>query len=158
MSLFGGLLYPANPRLIGSFYANAGYYFVATFNDFWSAWATLFQLIIVNNWFVIASGSEAVTSDAARVYFCAWWLIGFLAFVNLFIALLLEGFSRTPRSDSIWRKNRVDQVVLERPKQRYTDDAHIALGGAAAVHGLRFDGNQDHLVASKNVSVYNIVK
>ncbi len=157
MSLFGGLLYPANPRLIGSFYGNAGYYFVSTFNDFWSAWSTLFQLVIVNNWFVIASGSESATTDAARVYFCAWWLLGFLAFVNLFVALLLEGFSRTPRSESIWRKRRVEKKFLERQEKApaASTSFDVAIGGASQVINLRLQ--EQHLVATKHVSVYDIL-
>jgi hypothetical protein len=50
MAVFGGLLYPLNPALVGSYYAGAGYYYAANFNDMWSSFATLFQLMIVNNW------------------------------------------------------------------------------------------------------------
>ncbi len=137
-AIYGGLLFPANPALIGSLYANSNYYYVATFNDLWSSFATLFQLMIVNNWFVIASGPEAATTEWSRLFFVVWWCISVLVGVNLFVALLLEAFTATQRKSS---------------NSLYAEETHesLALGANA-------NDSDEVLVASKALSIYDLAK
>ncbi|KAL3904470.1 MAG: hypothetical protein SGPRY_011271, partial [Prymnesium sp.] len=53
--------------LANSTFGTSGYY-PNNFNDLASGVVTLFELLVVNNWFVIASGFEAVLGPHAR-----WW-------------------------------------------------------------------------------------
>lgn len=49
-------------RLQNSSYAQAGYA-ANNFNDLGSGFVTLFELLVVNNWFVIAEGFELATGS-----------------------------------------------------------------------------------------------
>ncbi|OQS07020.1 two pore calcium channel protein 1 [Thraustotheca clavata] len=89
-SLFGGLISPGRMQTSfpNSTYTTSGYA-VNNFNDIPSGMVTLFELLLVNNWFVIAEGHVLVTSAAARLFFIAFWLIGVILTLNLFIASIL---------------------------------------------------------------------
>lgn len=98
MTLYGGLIYEGNPKLIGTSFQAAGYINCSSWNDGYSSFVTLFQLMIVNNWFIIAEGPEAVTNSWSRVFFVIWWLVSVLVNVNIFVALLLESFSEAQKA------------------------------------------------------------
>ena len=60
----------------GGLCAGADKYYPNNFNDFLSGIVTLFELMIVNNWFVIADGiTAAYGSEYARAYFIGFWLV-----------------------------------------------------------------------------------
>ncbi len=59
----------------------------------------------MNNWFVIASGPEAVTTPSARLFFVVWWLLSVLVVINIFVALLVDSFARAQQE--------VEQVAVE---------------------------------------------
>jgi len=63
---FGGKLYQGNPLLVGTLYERSNYW-VLNWNDMGSAFVTEFALLIVNNWFLIAIGAEAVTTSWVRI-------------------------------------------------------------------------------------------
>ncbi|OQS05455.1 two pore calcium channel protein 1 [Thraustotheca clavata] len=89
-ALFGGRISPGRMQTsfpTSSFTASG--YAANNFNDIPSGMVTLFELLVVNNWFVIAEGHVLVTSVAARFFFIAFWLIGVILTLNLFIASIL---------------------------------------------------------------------
>jgi len=87
--LFGGLIWEDNPKLENSAFASSSY-FVINFNDFPSGLVTLFTLMVVNNWFVIADGFIRVTDQWAAVFFVAFFVIINLIVLNILMALILD--------------------------------------------------------------------
>jgi len=71
--------------------AGVGYY-ANSANDVASALVLLFELLVVNNWFVLVSGYVAVTSTASRLFFVAWYLVGVLTLLNVVVAATLDSF------------------------------------------------------------------
>jgi len=94
--LFGGLIktngIPAQ-RLNGTDFANEDYY-ALNFNDFFSGVVTLFCLMVVNNWYVIANGFVQVTQTYFTVvFFVSFFIMANLVCLNMLIALILDGSS-----------------------------------------------------------------
>jgi len=87
--LFGGRLYKGNPQLQDSFFA-ASHYWALNFNDILSGFVTLFSIMIVNNWFVIAGACILVTTAYSAIFFICFFVIVNLIVLNILIALILE--------------------------------------------------------------------
>ena len=90
------------------FYANG--YLPLNFNDYESAFVTLFCILVVNNWFVFVDGFAAVTTVAtSRLFFISFYLVGVLVLLNVVVAFILDAFlselekTRTTRSRSLTR-------------------------------------------------------
>ncbi|XP_022086007.1 two pore calcium channel protein 1-like [Acanthaster planci] len=62
------------------------------FNNIIKAFIVLFELMIVNQWHVIASGFVLVTNKGARVFFIFFHILMVVIVVNIFIAFILEVF------------------------------------------------------------------
>ena len=68
-------------------------YYANNFHDFAAALIVLWDVMVVNNWYIFLDGYKWATGTAwAQVYFVAWWLVSVIICVNLFIALVLEAF------------------------------------------------------------------
>ena len=63
-----------NQKLLGDEFAKANYC-KNNFNDFISAFVTLFELTVVNQWHVITRGYVKVTNGGAFVYFILFHMI-----------------------------------------------------------------------------------
>jgi hypothetical protein len=70
-----------NPQLQGSEYAALGYY-RNNFNDIVSSFIVLFELMVVNQWHVIADGFVILTSKYARVYFVTYHMTSVVIFMK----------------------------------------------------------------------------
>ena len=71
-----------------------GNYYALNFNDFFSGVVTLFCLMVVNNWFIIANGLVQVTQTYLTiVFFVSFFIIANLVCLNMLIALILDGSS-----------------------------------------------------------------
>lgn len=95
--LFGGLINddPTDPHyeaVAKSSYGQADYK-VNNFNDIGMGMVTLFELLVVNNWFMIADGFSAACGPGARAYFVAFWAFGVLVGLNLFLSTIIEAFT-----------------------------------------------------------------
>ncbi|KAK9820293.1 hypothetical protein WJX72_008669 [[Myrmecia] bisecta] len=94
--VFGGRITtdPDSPyfaKLRDTDYGKFGYY-ANSMNDMGSAMVTLFELLTVNNWYVLAGGFVAVTSPWARLYFILFYLFGVVISLNLVVAFVLDTF------------------------------------------------------------------
>lgn len=90
--LFGGKIYAGNPLLANSTFEISNYH-PNNFNDYFSGFVTLFELLVVNNWFVLAEGFVLVTETKwARLYFVAFYVIGNIVLLNLVIAVTIDAF------------------------------------------------------------------
>ena len=65
-------------------------YFLLNFNSYAESLATLFQLVIVNNWHVIASGYVALSGKASYLYFIAFNIFAVSVGLNLMTAFFIN--------------------------------------------------------------------
>ena len=74
-------------------YDNLGYY-ANNFNDFASTLVVLWDIMIVNNWYVFLNkfARDSDLHEWSKLYFISWWLVSVVVCVNLFISLVLETF------------------------------------------------------------------
>lgn len=99
MQLFGGVINtdpksPYSAPLADTDYAQADY-FANNFNDMPSGMVTLFELLVVNNWFVIVDGFSAASGwphGCAALFFVAWYIFGILIAMNIVISFILGSF------------------------------------------------------------------
>lgn len=68
-----------------------GYYYLNNFNNIMASSVTLFELMVVNNWFIIMDGYAAVTSDWSRIYFMSFYILTMVV-LNIIVAFVLEAF------------------------------------------------------------------
>ena len=73
-----------------------------SFVDLWSAFMTLFELMIVNDWNVtMATWVAATGTEWSRVYFLAWYLIAVVVLLNTITSFVLESLD-----DALERKKK----------------------------------------------------
>ena len=108
MQRYGGVVFRGNPALAGTGFEAAGYFHVAHWNDMFGAFSTLFQLMIVNNWFIIAEGVEVPLSPWERAFFVAWWVVMYLYAVNIFVAMVIEAISASYKLERELEKGAAD--------------------------------------------------
>ncbi|KAK2574177.1 Two pore calcium channel protein 1 [Acropora cervicornis] len=66
----------------GAEFEEGGYYYLNHFNDLLHSYVTLFELTVVNNWFIIMEGTVFVTSDWARIYFMSFYIVTMVKFIG----------------------------------------------------------------------------
>jgi len=72
---------------------DAGDYYANNFNDMGSGMITLFELMVVNNWFVIVEGFVAVTDHWSCLFFVLWYASGVLIRLNIVVAFILDCYN-----------------------------------------------------------------
>lgn len=68
-----------------------GYYYLNSFSDLLTSGVTLFELTVVNNWFVIMDGFAAVAGAWSRVFFMLFYLFTMVV-LTIVVASVLEAF------------------------------------------------------------------
>jgi len=87
---FGGVIYSTNPALVGSQFAQQQYWSL-NFNDCASSLVTLFVLMVVNNWYIIADAyMRAAGTWWASLFFVTFFVKVNLIVLNILMALILE--------------------------------------------------------------------
>ncbi|GMI43545.1 hypothetical protein TrCOL_g2384 [Triparma columacea] len=142
---FGGLI-NTDPnsvysgRLKGTEFDDSNFW-ANSFNDHCSAFVTLFELLVINNWTVTCDGFAAASnSKLARLFFVSFHLIGVVVINNLVISFVVEAFmteynaagSRTGR-----KSNRTDRGVTV-SSQQATFDATSITGTRSGVEGTYY--------------------
>lgn len=88
--MFGGIIYNTNPALAGSPYKEAGFCSL-NFNDIGSSFATLFALMIVNNWYIVANGFLLASHSIwVSAYFVAFFVVCNLVVLNILVSLVID--------------------------------------------------------------------
>ncbi|KAJ7382109.1 Two pore calcium channel protein 1 [Desmophyllum pertusum] len=72
-------------------YKEDGYYYLNNFNDLLHSYVTLFELTVVNNWFIIMEGIVFMTSDWARIFFMSFYIVTMVV-MTIIVAFILEAF------------------------------------------------------------------
>ena len=92
IQLFGGMVYAENPDIYKTL--NVPYSYVYNnFNDFPSGLVTLFELMVVNNWWVIAQTFLDVTNNYYRWFFIMFYLTAVIIVLNLLVAFVIDMFN-----------------------------------------------------------------
>ncbi|OQR74125.1 two pore calcium channel protein 1-like [Tropilaelaps mercedesae] len=97
MELFAGKIrddrrhYCGDERLKNSTFI-ASNYCGNNFNDAVSAFILLFELMVVNQWHILAEGFVLVTSELARMYFVLFHMSCVILVMNIFTAFVIEAF------------------------------------------------------------------
>ncbi|XP_076345676.1 two pore calcium channel protein 1-like isoform X2 [Tachypleus tridentatus] len=68
-----------------------GYYYLNNFENIINSCVTLFELMVVNNWFIIMDGYAAVATEWSRIFFMLFYVVT-LVVINIIIAFILEAF------------------------------------------------------------------
>ena len=68
-------------------------YVYNNFNDFATGLVTLFELLVVNNWWVIAEMYTDVTNKWSRLFFASFYFWAVLIVVNLVVAFVIDMFT-----------------------------------------------------------------
>lgn len=95
------------------------FYYLMNFNDFGAALITLFQQMVVNNWFVVVQMFVNVKDDDSsgfstfwiRAFFVSFWIIMVLIQLNIVIAIVLEIYGSV--SDEVKEKQEKKQFRME---------------------------------------------
>jgi len=135
MQIFGGLITTEGANFIilqNTTFGQSGYY-ANNFNDMPSGFVTLFELIVVNNWFVIADGFCSVSQlhGYARIYFSAFYLFRVAICFQIVTAFVLDTFQREYRPSGVKVKN-AEAVITD----EYAEfDATTITGTKTGLHG-----------------------
>ncbi|CAL1300034.1 unnamed protein product [Larinioides sclopetarius] len=68
-----------------------GYYYLNNFDDFITSQITLFELMVVNNWFIIMNGYASVATEWSRLFFMSFYIVTMVV-INIVVAFVLEAF------------------------------------------------------------------
>jgi len=92
IEVFGGLVYPENPLIYSDPSIPFGYVH-NNFNDFGSGLLTLFELLVVNNWWVTVQMLTKLTSGYWKFYFITYYFLAVLIALNLMVAFVIDTFN-----------------------------------------------------------------
>ena len=121
--LFGGLINygPQYANLSATPFGEANYY-ANNFNDISSGFVVCFELLVVNNWFIIADGFVAVANPViARLFFVSVYVFGVLVCLNIVIAFAIEAFNIEHQA----QKNGHASGDSRRPSTAETDEQGV---------------------------------
>ena len=94
MELFYNVDGPSDPKSSCASDYDHLHYYANCFHDFASSLVTLWNIMIVNNWFIFLNkfACDSFLGTWAKLYFIAWWIISAIL-VDLFISFVLEIFA-----------------------------------------------------------------
>ncbi len=78
-------------ELSNSLYGQNNFY-TLNFNDYPSAFVTLFCALHVSDFDVITDGFDAVTSGYSKIFFAFWYIVGVLLCLNILKSIFFYGF------------------------------------------------------------------
>uniref|UniRef100_A0A1A7WNU8 Voltage-dependent calcium channel protein TPC1 n=2 Tax=Iconisemion striatum TaxID=60296 RepID=A0A1A7WNU8_9TELE len=68
-----------------------GYYYLNNFNNILSSFVTLFELTVVNNWYITMEGVTSMTSHWSRLYFMIFYIVTMVV-MTIIVAFILDAF------------------------------------------------------------------
>uniref|UniRef100_A0A8C5LRM9 Voltage-dependent calcium channel protein TPC1 n=1 Tax=Leptobrachium leishanense TaxID=445787 RepID=A0A8C5LRM9_9ANUR len=68
-----------------------GYYYLNNFDNILNSFVTLFELTVVNNWYIIMEGVTSQTSHWARLYFMVFYIVTMVV-ITIIVACILDAF------------------------------------------------------------------
>lgn len=128
-------LYCGNPLLNGSVFYQSQYC-SNNFNNILHTFVVLFELMVVNQWHVLANGFVLVTSKAARIYFFVFHLTCVIIVLNIFTAFVLEAFILEYSFCKSKLESAMEKKIIEMglqlgrkqsPSSKGTDNDHLVI-------------------------------
>lgn len=89
-----------------------GYYYLNNFNNILSSFVTLFELTVVNNWYITMEGVTSQTNHWSRLYFMTFYIVTMVV-MTIIVAFILDAFVFRMNYS---RKNKEPQDELEDEK------------------------------------------
>ncbi|XP_066467222.1 two pore channel protein 1 [Tiliqua scincoides] len=147
MEFFSGKLYPncCNTSTVADAYrwvnhtvgnrtvVEEGYYFLNNFDNVLNSFVTLFELTVVNDWYIIMEGVTSETSHWSRLYFMIFYIVTMVV-MTIIVAFILEAFVFRMNYS---RKNRDSEedagIVLEQEVSKEELTALVELYGRNCV-------------------------
>lgn len=71
--------------------SSIGYYYLNTFDNLMASGITLFELTVVNNWFILMNAYTIVVGQYTRMYFMVFYLITMIV-LTIVVSSFLEAF------------------------------------------------------------------
>ncbi|KAJ7309614.1 hypothetical protein JRQ81_007668 [Phrynocephalus forsythii] len=68
-----------------------GYYYLNNFDNILNSFVTLFELTVVNDWYIIMEGMTSETSHWSRLYFMIFYIVTMVV-MTIIVAFILEAF------------------------------------------------------------------
>nr|XP_057926470.1 two pore channel protein 1 [Doryrhamphus excisus]XP_057926471.1 two pore channel protein 1 [Doryrhamphus excisus]XP_057926472.1 two pore channel protein 1 [Doryrhamphus excisus]XP_057926473.1 two pore channel protein 1 [Doryrhamphus excisus] len=68
-----------------------GYYYLNNFNNILRSFVTLFELTVVNNWYITMEGVTSMTSHWSRLYFMTFYIVTMVV-MTIIVAFILDAF------------------------------------------------------------------
>uniref|UniRef100_A0A7S3DFL6 EF-hand domain-containing protein n=1 Tax=Palpitomonas bilix TaxID=652834 RepID=A0A7S3DFL6_9EUKA len=115
----GFSVYPAigAPKLVPASSYHESDYYKNNFNGVIYSIITLFELMVVNNWFITMDGYvRATASDFTRIYFVAFYVISVIFIINVVVAFVIDAFImkfEEKRAEDLERAQRRREGKLE---------------------------------------------
>uniref|UniRef100_A0A3P9KTL9 Two pore segment channel 1 n=1 Tax=Oryzias latipes TaxID=8090 RepID=A0A3P9KTL9_ORYLA len=123
MEFFAGVVYPNccntstvadSFRQINVTHGNTtvleeGYYYLNNFNNILRSFVTLFELTVVNNWYITMEGVTSMTSHWSRLYFMTFYIVTMVV-MTIIVAFILDAFVFRMNYS---RKNNENGIVFE---------------------------------------------
>uniref|UniRef100_A0A8C8VEI1 Two pore segment channel 1 n=1 Tax=Pelusios castaneus TaxID=367368 RepID=A0A8C8VEI1_9SAUR len=105
MEFFSGAVYPncCNTSTVADSYrwvnrtvgnktvVEEGYYYLNNFDNVLNSFVTLFELTVVNDWYIIMEGVTSQTSHWSRLYFMIFYIVTMVV-MTIIVAFILEAF------------------------------------------------------------------
>ncbi|XP_074526095.1 two pore channel protein 1 [Halichoeres trimaculatus] len=105
MEFFAGVVYPncCNTSTVADSYRlnndthgnktvlEEGYYYLNNFDNILSSFVTLFELTVVNNWYITMEGVTSMTSHWSRLYFMTFYIVTMVV-MTIIVAFILDAF------------------------------------------------------------------
>uniref|UniRef100_A0A6U4FC96 Ion transport domain-containing protein n=1 Tax=Phaeomonas parva TaxID=124430 RepID=A0A6U4FC96_9STRA len=85
MFIWGGTIHKDTP-----FPGSSGPYYMCNFNSYADALVVLFELLVVNNWHIIATGFVSVSGHVAYIYFVVFNVVAVTVGLNIMTALFIS--------------------------------------------------------------------
>ncbi|XP_035641728.1 two pore channel protein 1-like isoform X1 [Oncorhynchus keta] len=68
-----------------------GYYYLNNFDNILSSFVTLFELTVVNNWYITMEGVTSMTTHWSRLYFMTFYIVTMVV-MTIIVAFILDAF------------------------------------------------------------------
>ncbi len=106
-------------------------YHAYNFQDYASALVTLWNLMIVNNWHIIAECYSGLTSELSRVFFITWWILSEMIINGVVFGTLLYiieqaiAHDKNTDNDTISNTNSISNTTIISTDIRINDNSII---------------------------------
>ncbi|XP_076130340.1 two pore channel protein 1 [Alosa pseudoharengus] len=110
-----------------------GYYYLNNFNNILSSFVTLFELTVVNNWYITMEGVTSQTTHWSRLYFMTFYIVTMVV-MTIIVAFILDAFVFRMNYS---RKNKQEEA-LEDPEGEKGIVFEAEVSRAEALQALEF--------------------